>query len=140
NGPDWHKLREGCFDDPVFDDLPYSAELLELVKLMLHPQPARRPTLAQVGEQCRRCAGAATPLPSDDEGEDFVRIRRQHSFAGFARPARPALLRAATAGSADELQSSSAHPMVTRSAAKAGSDGGGLARRTASAPGTAAIF
>ncbi|KAJ2359492.1 mitosis inhibitor protein kinase swe1 [Coemansia sp. RSA 2618] len=142
NGADWHKLREGCFDDPCFAGLPYAPPLLELVKSMLHPQPAHRPTLPQVLDQCHLLpvSAASTPLVSEDDDDDdaaFVRLQRHHSFNhAFTRPPRPALMRAATASTADELQSSSAHPMVTRSAAKATdppTTTSGLARRTASA-------
>ncbi|PIA15486.1 kinase-like protein, partial [Coemansia reversa NRRL 1564] len=48
NGVEWHKLREGCFDDPALVDMPYSPPLLETIKRMLHPDPARRPSAAQL--------------------------------------------------------------------------------------------
>ncbi|KAI8318539.1 kinase-like protein, partial [Martensiomyces pterosporus] len=48
NGVEWHKLREGCFDDQNFVNLPFSPELLETIKQMLHPDPSLRPTLHQV--------------------------------------------------------------------------------------------
>ncbi|KAJ2450881.1 mitosis inhibitor protein kinase swe1 [Coemansia sp. RSA 2336] len=134
NGDDWHKLREGCFDDPSFENLPYSADLLELVKLMLHPQPSQRPTMAQLAalEQCQLAGD--TPAASEDEEDSFVPLQRHHSFT-YTRPPRPALLRSATAA---EIQQPS-HPMVTRSAAKASSEGTGLMRRSGSAPGTATL-
>ncbi|KAJ2442059.1 mitosis inhibitor protein kinase swe1 [Coemansia sp. RSA 2440] len=141
NGADWHKLRTACFDDPCFEGLPYAPPLLSLIKRMLHPDPAARPTLPQVLSLChvQPVSAAPTPLVSDAEDDDtgFVRLQRHHSYthhSGFVRPSRPLLLRAATAGSAEALQSSSAHPMVTRSAAKATDPTPtGLARRTASA-------
>ena len=40
NGPKWHQLREGSFPDLV----GISREFNELIKLMMHPNPEKRPS------------------------------------------------------------------------------------------------
>ncbi|KAJ1944377.1 mitosis inhibitor protein kinase swe1, partial [Linderina macrospora] len=55
NGVEWQKLREGCFDDANFVDLPYSQDLLETIKWMLSPDSGMRPSADQIVamDQCR---------------------------------------------------------------------------------------
>ncbi|KAJ2083327.1 mitosis inhibitor protein kinase swe1 [Coemansia sp. RSA 988] len=142
NGVEWHKLREGCFDDPALADLPYSPPLLDTIKQMLHPDPARRPSAAQLLalDQCRLCAA------DEDADEAFVRVSRSHALSP-----RRFLLRSATEGRAlDDDSQPLRPPMLTRAAAAAKpalstdeadarSQGTvGLARRATSAPGSAA--
>ncbi|ORX70642.1 kinase-like protein [Linderina pennispora] len=59
NGVEWQKLREGCFDDANFIDLPYSSDLLDTIKWMLTPDPDMRPTAGQIValDQCRLYTG-----------------------------------------------------------------------------------
>ncbi|KAJ1644234.1 mitosis inhibitor protein kinase swe1 [Coemansia asiatica] len=101
NGVEWHKLRENCFDDQVFDDLPYSADLLETIKLMLHPDPSQRPTLHMILSlsQCTLYTSAPVGSPrsvvSEDCGDDFMHLRpRLHGSYNFNHPL---LMRASTA-------------------------------------------
>ncbi|KAJ1964606.1 mitosis inhibitor protein kinase swe1 [Dipsacomyces acuminosporus] len=106
NGVEWHKLREGCFDDQSFVGLPYSPELLETIKHMLHPEPSMRPSLQQV-LSLNQCSIYTSPSASHHHHHHH----HHHE-----------LMRAATAGAPSK------HPMTTRSAAAA------AARRTTSAP------
>ncbi|KAJ1805855.1 mitosis inhibitor protein kinase swe1, partial [Coemansia sp. RSA 2599] len=100
NGVEWHKLRENCFDDQVFDDLPYSADLLETIKLMLHPDPAQRPTLHMILSlsQCTLYTSAAASSPRSvvsEDCDDFLHLRpRYHGSYQFNHPI---LTRASTA-------------------------------------------
>lgn len=136
NGVEWHKLREACFDDPIFAELPYSAALLDTIKKMLHPDPLRRPELRDIlaMSQCSPYL-SAIGMPYGC-----------HHTAPLQRPPlHSALVRASTAiNTAPQPQqqnppaSPSVHPMLTRSAAATmAAHNGGLARRTASAPGSA---
>lgn len=46
NGPHWHKLREGDFSECVFGDA--SPPLIDMIKAMLDPSPASRPTVEDI--------------------------------------------------------------------------------------------
>ncbi|KAJ2160751.1 mitosis inhibitor protein kinase swe1 [Coemansia sp. RSA 552] len=144
NGVEWHKLREACFDDPNFVDLPYSAYLLDAIKQMLHPDPRERPTMQQVLNLCYSSLPQQVDSPlddtaadEDDDGEEFVSLQRgpatanpsltrhssfsHHGFGATARTARPTLTRANTATASLTAEPLKSHPMLTRSAAKAAS-------------------
>ncbi|KAJ2724487.1 mitosis inhibitor protein kinase swe1 [Coemansia sp. Benny D115] len=139
NGIEWHKLRESCFDDPVFDNLPYSPDLLETIKQMLLPDPDQRPSLSMVlaMSQCTlytSASGAASPsgVVSDD-GEDFTHLRPRSSRPIQYNPR--ALVRAATAD-ADSFHPHhhhhhSTHRMTTRSAAAAAAAAAAATTKTA---------
>ncbi|KAJ2554112.1 mitosis inhibitor protein kinase swe1 [Coemansia sp. RSA 1933] len=127
NGVDWHKLREGCFDDQSVVDLPYSYDLVETIKLMLHPDPAARPSLAQVLSLSQCSIYTSPPLPSATRSveDDFAQVSVRERYTGVylhhhplhppPPPPQP-ITRAATAGAdgSPPLQTS-VHPMVTRS-------------------------
>ncbi|KAJ2400702.1 mitosis inhibitor protein kinase swe1 [Coemansia sp. RSA 2559] len=126
NGVDWHKLREGCFDDQSFVDLPYSYDLIETIKLMLHPDPARRPSLAQILSLSQCSIYTSPPLPSaarsveDDFAQVSVRERCNGGYLHPLLPQRPQLMaRASTAGADGSPLHTSVHPMTTRSATAA---------------------
>ncbi|KAJ2003255.1 mitosis inhibitor protein kinase swe1, partial [Coemansia thaxteri] len=141
NGPDWHSLRVARFDDPAFLHLPYSPLLLDTIKRMLEPDHARRVPLPDVLATARAAMDAASDVDDDDvfgdDDDDFL--------ASVAAPParRHPLLRAVTAGasvSAGLLLGSAASSAASSPAMavpRPASAGPGLARRTASAPGSA---
>ncbi|KAJ1947581.1 mitosis inhibitor protein kinase swe1 [Kickxella alabastrina] len=133
NGVDWQKLREGLFDDPMFHNLPYSKDLQETIKRMLHPDSRKRPGLRAVLAlpQCALYTSAPAGRPGsiaavvaasedDDDRDDLV--SRPPILRGSFQYHHRMLMRAATAdaesfpGMVDHL---SVHPMMTRSAAAA---------------------
>ncbi|KAJ2702320.1 mitosis inhibitor protein kinase swe1 [Coemansia sp. IMI 203386] len=100
NGIEWHKLRESCFDDQVFEDLPYSADLLETIKLMLHPEPSQRPTLHMILSlsQCTLYTSAPVGSPRSvvsEDCDDFMHLRPR--YHGSFQYNHPILTRASTA-------------------------------------------
>ncbi|KAI9502007.1 kinase-like domain-containing protein [Coemansia spiralis] len=122
NGVEWHKLREGCFDDQNFVDLPYSQDLLETIKQMLHPDLDQRPSLGQILSlsQCGIYT-SARPVRTRNMSEDFTNYRSyQRLVGGSVHQQHPhALVRAASAGVDGSPMHISVHPMTTRSAAAA---------------------
>ncbi|KAJ1659325.1 mitosis inhibitor protein kinase swe1, partial [Coemansia sp. RSA 25] len=130
NGPDWHSLRAGCFDDPAFARLPYSPLLVDTIKRMLRADPARRPPLASV------IATARAQIAEDDDidDEDDFTAAPAPTARRLAPPSQLLLARANTSFHSATSDHLAAAPLRPASA------GPGLARRTASAPGAAAAF
>ncbi|KAJ2659438.1 mitosis inhibitor protein kinase swe1 [Coemansia sp. RSA 1200] len=128
NGVDWHKLREACFDDRSFDDLPYSLDLVDSIKLMLHPDPARRPALAQI-LALPQCSIYTPPSAVRAVEDGFAQVSvRERQHAGYLHssllPRVPLMARASTAGADGSPMHPSVHPMVTRSVAAANANAG----------------
>ncbi|KAJ1666286.1 mitosis inhibitor protein kinase swe1 [Coemansia sp. RSA 1646] len=128
NGVDWHKLREGCFDDQSFVDLPYSHDLVETIKLMLHPDPAGRPSLAQILSlsQCSIYTSPPPPSATRSVEDDFAQVSVHERYHGYLHhtlnPQRPqGMIRASTAGADGSPLHTSVHPMITRSVTAAAS-------------------
>ncbi|KAJ2393022.1 Protein kinase, membrane associated tyrosine threonine 1 [Coemansia sp. RSA 2603] len=118
NGIEWKKLREGCFDDQVFENLPYSFDLITTIKWMLSPEPEQRPTLGEILElpQCTFYTSAPVSIMLSDDGDEFTRLRSRYHNQPYQRQQFPALVRAS---SADAVSYPSVSRMTTRSAAAA---------------------
>ncbi|KAJ1721539.1 mitosis inhibitor protein kinase swe1 [Coemansia erecta] len=118
NGVEWKKLREGCFDDQVFENLPYSIDLITTIKWMLSPEPEQRPTLSDILEipQCTFYTSAPVSFLLSDDGDEFTRLRSRYHNQPYQRQQFPSLVRAS---SADAVTYPSVSRMTTRSAAAA---------------------
>ncbi|KAJ2783199.1 mitosis inhibitor protein kinase swe1 [Coemansia interrupta] len=121
NGVEWKKLREGCFDDQVFENLPYSIDLIATIKWMLSPVLEQRPTLSEILElpQCTFYTSAPVSILLSDDGDEFTRLRSRYHNQPYQRQQFPSLVRAS---SADAVAYPSVSRMTTRAAAAAAAE------------------